>query len=70
MNLKCRDGWLGHLWGPNGKCLRKCGAIYKTPDGVTLADALCPAEEHATDPLADRIARRDSERPRLRLVRG
>lgn len=37
MNIKCVNNWLGHEWGADGYCTRRCGAfIGKTLDGETL----------------------------------
>lgn len=26
MNIHCKNDWLYHLWGTDGKCIRGCGA--------------------------------------------
>ncbi len=71
MNMRCVDGWLGHLWGKDGKCKRGCGAsigrslgVETSVDDLFLSEVLSPARP------VDPTAQRGSVRPLLRLVRG
>ena len=68
--IHCIDGWLGHLWGPDGKCKRGCGATGRTLGVETSADDPSHAGAHVTVHPAGRIDQHGSVRHRLRLVRG
>ena len=61
MNLRCTNNWLGHEWGPDGQCVRRCGAT----NGRILAAATsvadqCLAEALSPNPPAGHSSLRDS----------
>jgi len=66
MDIHCVDNWLYHRWGPDGRCVRGCGATgfrgkhsYVTSvDDQSLSEVLSPAR------LVDPADRHDS-RPHL-----
>lgn len=58
MNIRCKNDWLFHEWGTDGKCIR-CGVIgldlrARTPSGVTSGDDLslsaAPVKVRLVDP--------------------
>lgn len=49
MDIHCANNWIFHQWGPDGKCIRRCGASLNddrgSPHASTLDDDLSPVEE-------------------------
>ena len=40
MDIHCANNWLYHEWGPDGKCIRRCGATLYSDQGTQLASTL------------------------------
>ena len=61
MNIRCKNDWLFHDWGTDGKCIRGCGAIAsvlraRTQPDVTSGDdpslSASPVKARLVDPLS------------------
>lgn len=71
MDIHCTNNWIGHEWGADGYCKRKCGAFIGRSLGVeTSVDDLFLSEVLSPARPVDPTVRRGSVRPLLRLVRG
>ena len=50
MDIHCVNNWLFHHWGPDGKCIRRCGATLYSDRGnlhaSTSEDVQSPSAVH------------------------